>query len=144
MALEISEIFRALLAIIFVIAFTLGYNYLIGGETIFWADAPHDAVFHVDLRKDKNYELWVLDSNGPEMAKVSIRNGSYIPYEDTFRLMHPEGDYLPYHPVFSVNVTGRYDINVHPLDPGTIRIKVKQDTGLNPYRIIRDIRNRTG
>jgi hypothetical protein len=118
------------LTIFIAVAFIWVFYYVFAGDTIFCADSFQDAVFHLDLQKDKSYELWILDLNGPETVKVSISNGSYVPYEDTFRLMHPDGDYLPYHPAFSVKETGSYDINVHQLDPGTIRIKIQQDAGL--------------
>jgi hypothetical protein len=142
---NMEEIFLDFLKYSFIIlascAFILGYFFLFSGDTIFSADVSHDAVFHVALQKDKNYELWVLDMNGPETVGVSISNGSYVPCEDTFRLMHPEGDYLPNHPAFSVKETGIYDITVHPMGPGTNRIAVKQDPGLSLNRIIRNIQN---
>jgi hypothetical protein len=145
---NISKIIREYLGYFFLItisvAFIWCYFYLFGGDNIFSADASHDAVFHVDLRKDKNYQLWVLDMNGPERVGISITNGYNIIYEDTFQLMHPEGDYLPYHPAFRVKETGMYDITVHPVDAGTIRIGVQQDTGVNLNRVIRDIQNITG
>jgi hypothetical protein len=129
---------------LFLFAFMIGCACLFYGDTIFCEYVSRDAAFHVDLQKDKNYALWVIDALGPEMVEVSIRNGSYIAFGDSFMLMHPEGDYLPYHPGFSVRETGRYDIIVHSLDPGTIRIKVQQDTGLRPSRITRDSSHSTG
>lgn len=123
------------------IVLTTALYYLLGGDTHFAGDASGDVVFHVDLEKGRYYELWVLDMNGPETVRVSVANGSYVAYGDTFRLMHPEGDYLPYHSGFTVKETGHYDITVHPLDPGAIRVAIKQDTGLSPYRVIRDLGN---
>jgi hypothetical protein len=122
-------------------AFMWLFYYFLGGDTVFYVDAPKDGVFHVDLQKDKNYELWVVDMNGPETVILSISNGSYVPYGDTFRLMHPEGDYLPYHPAFTVKETGEYDIMVRPMEPGTVRIKIQQDAGLNLNRVMRIIHN---
>lgn len=119
--------------------FMLSYVYLFGGDNIFCADAAHDETFKVDLLAGKNYEVWVLDMNGPESVDISIIDGSYVAYAATFRLMHPEGDYLPYHPGFTVEESGSYEVVVHPLDPGTIRLSIRQDTGINPGRIMRDI-----
>ena len=141
---RILELLRYIFGFLLFTLFMLCYYYLFGGDSIFGADVSDDAVFHVELQKGKNYELWVLDMNGPERVDLAIRSGSYVPYEATFQLMHPEGDYIPYHPGFSVKETGTYDIIVHPLDPGSIRIGVMQDTGINPNRISRDLGNVLG
>ena len=116
---------KYILGLVLCTVFLWGYYHLTIQATIFAADVSNDAIYHVDLQKNKNYELWVLDMNGPETVKISISNNSYTPYADTFRLMHPEGDYLPYHPAFSVKETGTYTISVHPLDPGTARIAIQ-------------------
>jgi hypothetical protein len=130
MTLELSDnvkdFLKYVLVLVLCAVFVWGYYQLTVRTTVFAADVSQDATFHVDLLKDKNYELWVLDLNGPETVDISINNGPYAPYWGTFRLMHPEGDYLPYHPGFSVKEDGTYDINVHPLDQGTVRVAIQQ------------------
>lgn len=136
MAAKKEDILSFIYLLIFCIVFTWAYIFIFGGDTIFCENSSGNAVFHVDLQAGKNYELWILDANGPESVGVSISNGSYVPYAATFRLMHPEGDYLPYKPGFTVKETGGYDIVVHSTDSGTIQLQIRQDTGLNLGRII--------
>ena len=128
MNLNTSEGVTSFLKYVFLLAlsavFIFGYNYLTIEDAIFGADVSQDAIYHVDLQKNKIYELWVVDMGGPETIEVSISKDSYAPYGATFRLMHPEGDYLPYHPAFSVDENGTYDINVHPLDSGTVNVAI--------------------
>lgn len=121
------------------ISIMVGYHYFFSGDTILCADISRDADMQIDLVKDTQYQIWVIDALGPESAEITIRNGSQTVFEDTFQLMHPEGEYIPYHPGFSVKVTGRYNITVHPSDPGDIRIKVQKDVGISPYRVYCDI-----
>ncbi|WP_292406600.1 MULTISPECIES: hypothetical protein [unclassified Methanoculleus] len=134
-----GKIMDYIILLALIVLITAGYHYFFCGDTIFCADISRDADVQVDLVKDTQYQVWVLDALGPESVEVTIRNGSQTIFKDTFQLMHPEGEYIPYHPGFSVEATGRYNITVRPLDPGTIRIKVQKDVGISPSRISRDI-----
>ncbi|KKG14174.1 hypothetical protein EO98_09390 [Methanosarcina sp. 2.H.T.1A.6] len=100
-------------------------------ETIFAVSISEESEFQVYLTNDTKYELWVVDLNGPEKIDVSIRKDSYTAFEDTFMLMHPEGDYLPYHPDFTVRENGTYQMHAKPLDSGTVRIAIRKIHGFS-------------
>jgi hypothetical protein len=102
-------------------------------ETIFTASVSGESEFQVYLTNDTKYELWVVDLNGPEKIDISIRKGSYSAFEDTFTLMHPEGDYLPYHPDFTVKENGTYQMHAKPLDSGTVRIVIRKIHGFSMF-----------
>ncbi len=57
---------------------------------------------------------------------IVIHKGPYVAFNDTFTLMHPEGDYLPYHPDFTVRENGTYRIQITPLDPGEFRVGIRR------------------
>jgi len=103
---------------------------IVGGEYIFGSTVSNDSEYQVNLVKDVKYELRLVELpyHGPEAVDVSISRGSYVALEEKFRLMHPEGDYLPYRKRFTVNETGIYQIHVKPLDSGTFKIGIKQYT----------------
>ena len=103
-----------------------------GGVCIFADTVSNESEFQVNLTKDTKYELRVVDLNGPEKVNISIRKGSNIALEDTFMLMHPEGDYLPYHPKFTVKENGTYQVHAKPLDSGTVKIGIMQIHGFPP------------
>ncbi|AKB26142.1 hypothetical protein MSMTP_2673 [Methanosarcina sp. MTP4] len=94
------------------------------GECIFAEYISNESEFQVNLSKNTKYELWVVDLIGPEKINISVRKDSYVAYEDTFMLMHPEGDYLPYHPDFTVKENGTYKVHIKPQDPGTVKIGI--------------------
>ena len=96
------------------------------GEAMFAASISEESEFQVYLTNHTKYELWVVDLNGPEKIDVSIRKDSYTAFEDTFMLMHPEGDYLPYHPDFSAKEDGIYQIHAKPLESGTVRTGIRK------------------
>lgn len=102
-------------------------------ETIFAAFVSEESEFEVYLTNDTKYELWVVDLNGPENIEISIRKGSYTAFEDTFMLKHPEGDYLPYHPDFTVKENGTYQMYAKPLDSGTVRIGIRKIHGFSIF-----------
>ena len=103
---------------------------IVGGEYIFGSTVSNDCDFQVKLTENIIYELVLVEIpfGGPEAINVSISKGSYIVLAEKFRLMHPEGDYLPYRKRFTVNETGIYQIHVKPLDSGTFKIGIKQYT----------------
>lgn len=109
-------------------------------ETIFATSVSAESEFDVYLINDTKYKMWVVDLNGPEKIDISIGKGSYIAFEDTFILMHPEGDYLPYRPDFTVKENGTYQIYAKPLDSGTIRIGIRKsmdyryDSRCSPFK----------
>lgn len=94
------------------------------GVCIFSESVSQESDFQVDLTKEVNYNLWVVDLNGPESISVKINKGSYVVFEDTFTLMHPDSDYLPYHTKFAVKENGTYQVHVKPLGSGTVRLAV--------------------
>jgi hypothetical protein len=100
------------------------FSLLEGGECILSESVSQESEFQVYLTEDVNYKLWVVDLNGPESISVRISKGSYVVFGDTFVLMHPEGDYLPYHPKFSVEESGTYRVYVKPMDSGTVRLAI--------------------
>ncbi|HEY3363337.1 MAG TPA: hypothetical protein VGK06_16355 [Methanosarcina sp.] len=100
-------------------------------ETIFAASVSEEPKFEVYLTNDTKYELWVVDFNGPEKIDISIRKDSYTGFEDTFMLMYPEGDYLPYHPTFTVKENGTYQMHAKPLDSGNVRIGIRKIHGFS-------------
>ncbi len=99
-----------------------------GGEYIFGASISNNSNFQVKLVKDVKYELRLVELPycGPETVDVSISRGSYVALEEKFRLMPPEGDYIPYRKKFTVRENGTYQIDVKPLDSGSFRIGIKQ------------------
>ncbi|AKB13126.1 hypothetical protein MTHERMMSTA1_03230 [Methanosarcina thermophila MST-A1] len=100
------------------------FSLLEGGEYILSESVSQESEFQVYLTEDVNYKLWVVDLNGPESTSIRISKGSYAAFEDTFMLMHPEGDYLPYHPKFSVEESGTYRVYIKPMDSGTVRLVI--------------------
>jgi hypothetical protein len=110
------------LCIILLLCTTIAF--LEGGEYIFSEYISYESDFQVNLKENVNYKIWVVDLNGPEKISVRISKGSCVAFEDTFMLMHPEGDYLPYHPKFSVKESGAYQVHVKPLDTGTVRLGI--------------------
>lgn len=127
---EIRDIFIFII-VAFLFVFMAEFPYYTGGVTVFTGDVSQDTTFHVDLIKDRRYEVWVLDAAGPETVNVSIRNGQDSVYEGSFRLLHPEGDYVPWHPCFWAKDTETHDIVVHPVGPGTVRMIIRKDAGQN-------------
>jgi len=117
------------MAILFV--FTAEYPYYSGGVTVFEGDISQDTAFQIDLIRDRRYEVWVVDTAGPETVDVSIRKGQDIVYEESFRLLHPEGDYIPWHPCVWATDTDTYDVHVHPRGAGTVKILIRKDAGQN-------------
>ncbi len=107
-----------------ILLITTVISFLEGGKCIFSETVSTESDFQVDLRESVNYQLWVVDLIGPEKISVRISKGSYVAFEDTFTLMHPEGDYLPYHPRFSVKGNGTYQVHVKPIDSGTVSLKI--------------------
>lgn len=99
-------------------------------ETIFEVYISTESEFQVYLTNDTKYELWVLEFyGGPEKINVSIKKDSYTAFEDTFVLMHPEGDYIPYQPTFAVKENGTYQMYAKPLDSGIVKIKIRKIHG---------------
>ena len=103
---------------------------IVGGEYIFGSTVSNDSEYQVKLTENVIYELVLVEIpfGGPEAINVSISKGFYIALDEEFRLMHPEGDYLPYRKRFTVNETGIYQIHVKPLYSGTFKIGIKQYT----------------
>jgi len=82
--------------------------------------------FEVNLTQGVNYTLWLESPDGPEKMNVTISNGSYVAFENTF-VMTPSGkDYLPYHPKFTVKENGIYHVHVKPLDSGIVNLEIKK------------------
>lgn len=101
-------------------------------ETIFAFEISEESEFQVNLTNDTKYELWVLEFyGGPEGINVSVKKDSYIAFEDTFVLIHPEGDYLPYRPDFTVEENGTYQVHAKPLDSGSAKIVIRKIHGLS-------------
>lgn len=101
-------------------------------KTIFAVSVSEESEFAVYLTNDTKYELWVLDFySGPERIDVSVKKDSHTAFEDTFILMHPEGDYLPYHPDFTVKENGTYQVHMKPLDSGDVRIGIRKIHGFS-------------
>jgi hypothetical protein len=132
------SLLRGIFTIILMIALIVIPGYLVDGDFLFGADVPAPSDFEIPLLKNTQYGLWVLDENGPEEIDISFDKGSYHAFRDTFLLMHPEGDYLPYHPVFSVREDGMYSMHIEPRGNGMVRIGIRKDTGINPRRYFRD------
>lgn len=107
-----------------IIIFYAIFSLLEGGECILSEFVSGESNFQVNLTKNVNYKLWVVDFNGPEEISVRISKGSYVAFEDTFTLMHPEGNYIPYYPTFYVKENGTYQVFVEPLDSGTVRLAI--------------------
>lgn len=57
---------------------------------------------------------------------MTISNGSYIAFQNTFVLTHSGKSYLPYHPEFTVKENGIYYVHAKPLNPGTFNLKIKK------------------
>jgi hypothetical protein len=101
-------------------------------ETIFAVWVSEESEFQVNLTNDTKYELWVLEFyGGPEEINVSVKKDSYTAFEDKFMLMHPEGDYLPYHPDFTVKENGTYQVHAKPLDSGSAKIVIRKIHGFS-------------
>ncbi|WP_440954516.1 hypothetical protein ACSAZK_12925 [Methanosarcina sp. Mfa9] len=124
MSEKINEFIKFIIVSIIPIIIYSSMMFLEGGECIYAESVSKESYFQVNLTKDVKYELWVVDYVGPEKIKISIRKDSYIVLEDTFMLMHPEGDYLPYHPSFTVKENGTYQVHAKPLDSGTVSIGI--------------------
>ncbi|QYZ80182.1 hypothetical protein E2N92_12450 [Methanofollis formosanus] len=81
----------------------------------------------MDLVTNARYEIWVVECyGGPERISVLVHKGPYVVFDDTFDLMRPEHDYLPYKPEFRVREDGTYMVHVKPLDEGVFRIGIRR------------------
>jgi len=97
-----------------------------GGECILSESVSNESGFQVDLTEGVSYKLGIVSSNGPQEINVTISKGSFIAFEDTFRLTKSKKNYLPYNPKFTVEENGTYQVHAEPLDPGTVNLTIKK------------------
>lgn len=113
--------------VLFVIFF---FSYVLpaidGGVFIFAEDISEKSEYEVNLTTDARYEIWLVEFIGPEKVNVRVHKGPYVAFNDTFILMHPEGDYLPHHPDFTVRENGTYQVRIQPHNSGKVRIGIRQ------------------
>jgi len=97
-----------------------------GGENVISKTVSSESDFQVDLTKGVNYKLLIENYEGPEKINVTISKGSLIVFEDTFKLTESRKNYLPYHPMFTVQENGTYHIHAKPLSPGTVNLIIEK------------------
>ncbi len=97
-----------------------------GGENVISKTVSSESDFPVDLTKGVNYKLLIENYKGPEKINVTISKGSLIVFEDTFKLTESRKNYLPYHPMFTVQENGTYHIHAKPLNSGTVNLIIEK------------------
>lgn len=97
-----------------------------GGENVISKTVSNESDFPVDLTKGVNYKLLIENYKGPEKINVTISKGSLIVFEDTFKLTESRKNYLPYHPMFTVQENGTYHIHAKPLNSGTVNLIIEK------------------
>lgn len=130
----VKEFLRNMLTIIIIVSIAdfIIEDVIKKSETIFAVSISEESEFKVNLTNDTKYELWILEFyGGPEEINVSVKKDSYIAFEDTFVLIHPEGDYLPYRPDFTVEENGTYQVHAKPLYSGSAKIVIREIHGLS-------------
>ncbi len=97
-----------------------------GGENVISKTVSSESDFSVDLTKGVYYKLLIENYKGPEKINVTISKGSLIVFEDTFKLTESRKNYLPYHPMFTVQENGTYHIHAKPLNSGTVNLIIEK------------------
>ncbi|KKH48724.1 hypothetical protein [Methanosarcina sp. 1.H.A.2.2] len=123
-----NRIFIVLTILVAILVFGYSFYLSLDDEYVFGASVSDESVFEVYLTSNVEYKFLVAEIpySGPGKIFVSISKDSYVPFEKTFRLDYLDGVYGPYHPDFTVEENGTYNIHVKPLDTGSFRVGIKE------------------
>lgn len=96
------------------------------GKYVLSESVSKEADFQVNLTEGISYKIEIENFNGPEEINLTISNGSYIAFEDTFTLTQSKKNYLPYRPKFTVEENGTYHVHAKPMNYGTVNLTIKE------------------